>query len=267
MQVEEQSKPVPNISLPLLPLHWSWLHACVAFDSVTHHLTVVVNGENVEDKRHKVSERAKAPNSLAGKLLLAKMMAAPGVWYQHKGKVANLNVFSGMLTVESMVQRTAGKDCGKDDGDYLQWEQSKWKLNGLAKIEEVAVEDLCRTESSIEVFTERLESAEECAQLCSKVHPMGRIASVETAEQFSRLVARMTEISSEVVWLPIAKTEKGWVDRYTGEQNVTLTKQPNAQEISSWSQLGLLEGQTTTQKRPVLSFPRCCAACDASFGF
>ena len=52
------------------------------------------------------------------------------------------------------------------------------------------------------------------------MHPSGRIASVETPELFSKLVARMTEVSSQVVWLPITKTEKGWVDRYTGELNI-----------------------------------------------
>ena len=203
----------------------------------------------MEDKQHEFRESAKAPISLAGKLLLGKMMAAPGVWYQHEGKVANLNVFSGVLSDESMVQRTAGKDCGKKDGDYLQWEESKWELNGDSKMEEVLIEDLCRTESSIKIFSGRLESADDCAQLCSKMHPGARIASVETPELFSKLKARMTEVSSQVVWLPITKTDNGWVDRYTGKQNMTLTKRLDAQEISSWSQNGLLVGQTMTPKR------------------
>ena len=51
-----------------------------------------------------------------------------------------------------MVSRTAGDDCGKADGDYLDWESAEWVLKGKASFGEVTEEDLCRTETKIQVF-------------------------------------------------------------------------------------------------------------------
>ena len=79
---------------------------------------------------------------MTGKLLIFKLYI--GFWYQSRCEVSNLNIFSKKMTLLEMVSRTAGKDCGKADGDYLAWESSEWSPKGKATFGEVTVEDLCK---------------------------------------------------------------------------------------------------------------------------
>ena len=134
-------------------LEMTWIHSCVAIDSVLNHLTIVVNGQQLEDKAFPIPEGAQPPSNLTEKLLLFKSYF--GMWYQSKQKVSNLNIFSKQMTLLEMVSRTAGDDCGKSDGDYLDWESSEWVLKGKASLGEVSSEDLCRKESRIQLFTAR----------------------------------------------------------------------------------------------------------------
>ena len=119
-------------------LEMTWIHSCVAVDSVLNHLTIVVNGQQLEDKAFPIPEGAQPPSNLTEKLLLFKSYF--GMWYQSKHKVSNLNIYSKQMTLLEMVSRTAGNDCGKADGDYLSWESSEWALKGEASLSEVAVE-------------------------------------------------------------------------------------------------------------------------------
>ena len=129
----------------------TWAHSCVAIDSTLNHLLAVVNGKKLEDKAFPIPAGAKPPSNLTDNLLIFKLYQ--GYWYQSKNKVSNLNVFSKKLTLSEMETRTSGDDCGKADGDYLAWESAEWTLKGKASFGEVTVEDLCRRESRIQVFT------------------------------------------------------------------------------------------------------------------
>ena len=128
----------------------TWIHSCVAIDSALNHLTVVVNGKKLEDKGFTIPAGAQPPTNLTEKLLIFK--AYFGFWCQTKNKVSNLNIFSKQLTLSEMVSRTAGDNCGKADGDYLAWESTEWVMKGKASFGEVTEEDLCRTETKIQVF-------------------------------------------------------------------------------------------------------------------
>ena len=183
--------------LPLLPLQWSWLHACLSLVSEENHIAVVVNGEKMVDRKFEALEGLEHPTSLVpGRLLLAKMVPVRGIWYQHRGMVANLNIFSGAMSLEEMVERTAGAECGKEDGDVLAWSSSQWELFGKASFAEVTKEDLCRRESDILVLTEKVPNSEDCMHLCKKLHATGRMASVETRQLFHELTARLEEAST-----------------------------------------------------------------------
>ena len=108
----------------------TWVHSCVAIDSTLNHLTVVVNGKQLEDKAFPTAAGEEPPTNLTGKFLIFKLYI--GFWYQSKCEVSNLNIFSKKMTLLEMVSRTAGDDCGKSDGDYLAWEssetQTEWVL-------------------------------------------------------------------------------------------------------------------------------------------
>ena len=214
--------------LPLLPLQWSWMHACLALASEENHIAVVINGQKLADEKFTALQGLERPTSLAGRLLLAKMVPVRGIWYQHKGMVANLNIFSGAMSVEKMVARTAGEECGKGDGDVLAWATSQWKLMGDATFTEVTTEDLCRRKSDILVFTEKFPNSEDCMYLCKKLHATGRMASVETGQLFRGLTARLEEVSSGVVWIPITKAGEVWVDSISKNPLVQPSWEPGS---------------------------------------
>ena len=127
--------------------------------------------------------------------------------------------------MEEMVERTSGKDCGKQDGDYLSWANSSWSLHGNAKWMDVSVEDLCRKDSSIQLFLlQTVSGAQDCKNLCPKLHNESRMASVETRELFDKLKDRMTTIKNFsgkaglVMWLPLQYENNVLVDSVTGNE-------------------------------------------------
>ena len=171
----------------------TWIHSCVAIDSTLNHLTVVVNGKQVEDKTFPIPEGAQPPTDLTEKLLIFKMSI--GLWYQSSNKVANLNIFSKLMTLPEMVRRTAGDDCGKSDGDYLDWESSEWVLKGKASLGEVSSEDLCRKESRIQLFTATIGELDQCKNLCEKMGN-GTMASVKTLKKAQEMFDRVEEVAT-----------------------------------------------------------------------
>ena len=155
----------------------TWIHSCVAIDSTLNHLTVVVNGKQLEDKSFPIPSGVQPPSNLTGKLFISKLYM--GFWYQMKNKVSNLNIFSKQMTLPEMKSRTSGNDCGKADGDYLSWESAEWVLQGTASLGEVSVEDLCRKEQRIQVFTIPTLGLNQCKNLCEKMQH-GTMATVRT---------------------------------------------------------------------------------------
>ena len=203
----------------------TWIHSCVAINSATNHLIIVVNGQKLEDKAFPIPSGAIAPTNLTGNLLLFKTY--PGFWYQNKNKISNLNIFSSFMTMSEMVSRTTADDCGKTDGDYLSWETSKWVLKGNARYSEVSVEDLCRKESKIQIFTAPMASLGQCKNLCMKIDN-GTMASVRSLNESKEMFNRIGQVLikdgkpnsagkiSQAGWAPIIKAENGsWVDLYS----------------------------------------------------
>ena len=48
--------------------------------------------------------------------------------------ISNLNIYSGLMSVERMIRKTDGEESGQDDGDYLSWGQNELSLHGAAKM-------------------------------------------------------------------------------------------------------------------------------------
>ena len=206
----------------------TWVHSCVAIDSTLNHLTVVVNGKKLEDKAFPIPAGAQPPSNLTEKLLIFKNYQ--GFWYQTKNKVSNLNIFSKQLTLSEMESRTSGTACGKSDGDYLAWENAEWDLKGKTSFDEVTVEDLCRRESEIQVFTSPFGSLDQCKNLCEKIQN-GRVATLRSPDESQTMVDRVNELLntegkptkagkvSQAAWAPIRQASNGaWVDLYNKDQ-------------------------------------------------
>ena len=210
-----------------LPMQLTWLHVCVAVSCNKNQISAVVNGVKVLDKQYKRTEKTTCPTSLVGNLVLMKGLLTPGIWAQNRGRVTNVNIFSGLMSLERMVSRTSGEDCGKPNGDLLSWANSSWSLAGVAKWTDVTVEDLCREFSSIQLLTtSRVTEPDDCKRLCQRIQRDGRMASVETTTHFKKLQNRLRAIpdsASIVVWLPILRQNDIWVDRYT-EREISMTE-------------------------------------------
>ena len=212
-------------------LQMTWIHSCVAIDSALNHFFVVVNGKKLEDRAFPIPEGEQPPSNLTEKLLIFKLNI--GFWYQSKNKVSNLNIFSKRMTLPEMVSWTAGEDCGKANGDYLAWESSKWALKGKASFGEVTVEDLCRRESEIQIFTSPIGSLNQCKNLCEKMQN-GTMATVRTLNESQGMFDRMNEVlkdsnggrneagmTSQAAWAPIRQENDGsWVDLSHGSSSL-----------------------------------------------
>ena len=189
----------------------------------------MVNGIEIVDKQFLGLNGSVCPKTLVGMLVLQKGFVTKGYWIQVKSKVTNVNIFSGLMSKEKMTERTAGEDCEKADGNYLSWPNSLWTLNGIAMWTDVLVEELCRKDTSIQLFmSDRVERPTDCEQLCPKLHMDGRMASAETPALWDKLKRRLKQIadlSSNLIhiWLPFSWEERGWVDSYTGRDLVEPT--------------------------------------------
>ena len=245
----------------------TWIHGCVSIDSNLNHLTVVVNGQKLEDKSFPIPPGTEHPTNLTGKLLLFKRYI--GFWYQCKHKVSNLNIFSKRLSLPEMVIRTSGNNCGKADGDYLAWENSEWVLKGEASMGEVKEEDLCRRASKIQLFTAPVGALDQCQNLCPKVQK-GMMATMQSPGKMKAYLERIDEVLfpsgfpneagtiTPAAWAPIRQTSGGsWVDLYTERAVEDLvwvkgypTEELCAIYIVPWKGLGSFACDVNTKVNP-----------------
>ena len=246
----------------------TWIHSCVAIDSSLNHLTVVVNGQQLEDKAFPIPPGAEPPSSLTENFLIFKNYI--GLWYQSNSKVSNLNVFSKLMPLPEMVRRTAGDDCGKADGDYLSWESAEWILKGKVSLGEVTVEDLCRQESRIQVFTSQTAGLNHCMNLCEKMQN-GTMATVRSPNESKKMFDRMIEVlktptggrneagmTSQASWTPITNNDGSWVDVYNKRPPNDIpwaNGQPGAEQcaifVIVWKGLGSFMCDVNIKSSPI----------------
>ena len=215
----------------------TWLHSCMAVDATINQFTIVVNGQTLDRRAFPIPEGEQAPIDLTEKLLVFKIYNG-GIWYQSKNKVANLNIFSKQMTLPEMISRTSGNNCGKADGDYLDWESADWVLKGEASLGEVSVEDLCRRESKIQVFTAPIGGLEHCKDICGKIQH-GVMATMRSSRESQDLFNRIDEVLvakgvptmaariAVAAWVPIHRAGEGsWIDEYNKDpvEDITWAK-------------------------------------------
>ena len=109
-----------DATIPIVP--HSWYHLCMGLDTESGLLRIVFNGVEVvnEEKDYFKDTTAWKPRSVAGKILQFKGKMGLG-WYQHRATFSNLNIFSTMMSVNRMVERTSGGDSCSSPGDYLRY--------------------------------------------------------------------------------------------------------------------------------------------------
>ena len=90
-----------DIEVARVPLQMTWLHVCVAVSCHKRQISAVVNGVKVLDAQF---EGTDCPKSLVGNLVLMKAFLATGIWMQARGRVTNVNVFSGLMSRDRIGQ-------------------------------------------------------------------------------------------------------------------------------------------------------------------
>ena len=124
----------------------TWYQICLGLDTVSGHLRVVVNGHVIVDsvKEFFINTSSIKPKSVAGKFLgMTKEFICKNIlkvllvsvfktfhnnyWYQSRNTFTNMNIFSYIMSTESMIERTTSHQCDSP-GDYLRYFCCKWQF-------------------------------------------------------------------------------------------------------------------------------------------
>ena len=102
---------------------WSWVRACVTFDTAEGVVRIVADGKVFEDASYPKLRKlqSKMPKNATIRV---------GEYTGINSMTSDLNVFSELLSIEQMVAITSpgGKECGSR-GDLLNWDEAKWTLS------------------------------------------------------------------------------------------------------------------------------------------
>ena len=119
---EEQVWIKTNATLPRF-FPWSWVRACVTFDTAEGAVRIVADGKVFEDATYPKMRNlaSKMPRNATIKV---------GEYTGINSMTSDLNAFSELLSIEQMVAITSpgGKECGSR-GDLLNWDEAKWTLS------------------------------------------------------------------------------------------------------------------------------------------
>ena len=104
--------------------------------------------------------------------------------------VGNINIFSGLLTLQKMKSITNGSDCGLP-GDFLAWDPSQWRpTTESVRFFEIESKDLCTnmgTKRLIELTRrDQIPAINSCSKFGGGKLPV--VHTETTASQFSELV-------------------------------------------------------------------------------
>merc|ERR1711892_516799 len=198
----------------------TWYHLCLGLNTMSGHLRIVLNGYTVVNEVYSFFKDSQniRPQSLIGKILVFKTQHL-GYWYQTRNIFSNMNIFSSLLTKDSMVDITSGKDCAVK-GSYLSWEDMEWKVAGSVTEGSVTLEDLCQQENqSSVILPTTFRSWQQCMEFCPKLRQAKVIALHSKAEAvaLTKWLFKITQdqltldyypgVPGGAFWIPFHDTE------------------------------------------------------------
>ena len=217
----------PSISVPLVFPH-QWIRSCLAMSCQSGQVRWVIDGHVVENASLEVPEKVaqNIPMNLTGKLLLIIANRFATGWFSVGNKVTDLNIFSSILPVETMVEMTQkGRSQCSDQGSYLDWTNMHWDLHGQAKLINIPVMEPCEKESLIKVYYTKFTKMTDCMHHCQKLG--GRAPTIVNMSEWENFQLFMKDnfyrqdanFLEGFFWLPITdEAEEGvWRDYYTEE--------------------------------------------------
>ena len=235
----------------------TWMQSCLSLSNGS--TTLVTNGfavavgksEKDKDEDHDEQKDEERPN----------YVLSQGTYALHLGKnltgsMAQVNMFSPALSVESMMNLTfaEGEGCGGTEGNILNWKDftsntsemegqqkgASWTFHGKANNKTILQKNgPCESQSKVIVFTSEYTSSFACMEHCQKLGV--RSPSVRTQDELKRFQTELQavippETEEEPIWLSVTKgrlvktpedvavNEGVWRDYYSGEQLENFTK-------------------------------------------
>ena len=195
-----------------------WVRSCMAIDTYSGMIQWVVDGNLVENFVIELLKDSKTNINLKGKIILGAIETSSGFWRVYSNKLTNLNIFSGLLPVPDMQQRTKGDDICLKEGDYLAWSEMDWDLRGGAVIEKIRPEEL-KTKPMANLYS-ALYSRWDCTHLCENLG--SQMPSLSSEESLGRLQDFCGEKMKDIphkTWLAVddIDQEGEWRDSFTGQ--------------------------------------------------
>ena len=246
-----------------------WVRGCTAVNTESGLLQWVVDGILVENSIFaQITDSSKIPTDLIGKIVLgAAQHWTTSKWgFVKSNQVTNLNIFSTALPMEVMTQITKGGSCNMR-GDYLSWEEMRWKLHGQAVRETVDVDLSCMEDPSMNYYSAAFSPVESCLHFCQKFG--SRVPPSVTMEQWAKLqtffeVAFNNDKYVKGFWLALVdnKREGEWEDYYNHELvNFTIPwaeNEPDGGNIENCARIRVYKGTTNIADRPCSLWPYAC---------
>ena len=181
----------------------SWLHVCIAVETVTGRVALAVNGESMEA----ISKAAKVPYDFTEdegfRIELGHTYRSATIREEHEGMVSNINIFGSALSTKRMIAITGGEECGAP-GDYVSWKEAQWTLHSKARLVFVDVlEDFfpCKKESKVTTYSAPFKTASSCMNHCGKIGG-GRSPSIQTQEEWEWMYEQYKDITPNTMANP-----------------------------------------------------------------
>ena len=132
--------------------------------------------------------RLDKPINLYQKLQFGDLVFPGFRTFQLESSVSNVHVYSRILAMDEMIKFTGEGVCAHF-GDYLAWDDMKWKFNGETSLETLEKDQFCNKDHSSEntfLFTEKF-SWPTCTDLCPKMEK-GHIPIPTNKEEIDELM-------------------------------------------------------------------------------
>ena len=181
-----------------------WARICFSFNSNTSVATLVVDGEQLVEKKVVVGSIPPNLNMILGEY-------GDG---ESPGRMTDVNVFWHSLSNMEEMTRAGTEKCGAP-GDFVNWDKTDWVLHSKARVIHVdSSRGPCRRQSKMQVYPmEDMHGHSDCMQHCEKLG--GRAPSVRTFEEWKAF--------SEEVESLIVEPEKLWLSATEGDKNNHLS--------------------------------------------
>ena len=240
----------PNTGAKLTLKPHSWSHACTVINMNSGLVIIVINGQVLFNVTLKSQQLKDPPSKLENNLVLGvsqyKSKGAKGLNFQSEASVANINIFSIPQTILTMITTTTQGSC--THGDFLSWSETSWNLEGNVIRKESSKMCLTSHFPNLYLLPKIFHSQPDCAHLCPRLHPGGRIPltanrseSQHLAQQYRNMSQDFDSQNSDWIWSSfVFKSERHFNDLYTEipmENDQWKLGQPNGgntQQCTNW---------------------------------